>query len=135
MESKVRLKDSPKSPRKMRLVADIVRGMDADKALYILKLHNRKTYAQPLEKLLRSAIASYKEKHEANVEGNELFIKILNVDSGKSLKRVQAAPQGRAHRVRKRYNHITLILASKHSGEEVEASGNVEETEETNNNE
>ena len=133
METKARLKDSPKSPRKMRLVADIVRGMDADKALYILKLHNRKTYAQPLEKLLRSAIASYKEKFEANVEGNELFIKILNVDSGKSLKRVQAAPQGRAHRVRKRYNHITLILANKNGGAEVAAAGNVAEDETSNN--
>ena len=133
METKARLKDSPKSPRKMRLVADIVRGMDADKALYILKLHNRKTYAQPLEKLLRSAIASYKEKFEANVEGNELFIKILNVDSGKSLKRVQAAPQGRAHRVRKRYNHITLILANKNGGAEVAAAGTVAEDETSNN--
>ena len=111
----------------MRLVADIIRGMDADKALYILKLHNRKSYALPLEKLLRSAIASYKEKYEANVEGNELFIKILHVDGGKSLKRVRPAPQGRAYRVRKRYNHITLILADK-TGKTAEVAGEAEET-------
>jgi len=113
-----RLNNVPTSPRKMRLVADLVRGMDADKALYVLQ-YTRKESAKRLYKLLLSAIANWKEKNEgARLEENQLYIQEINVDSGRMLKRIQPAPQGRAHRIRKRSNHVTLIVGNRMQVEE-----------------
>jgi len=108
-----RLNNVPTSPRKMRLVADLVRGMDVDKALYVLQ-YTQKESAKRMYKLLLSAIANWKEKNEgARLEENQLYIKEINVDSGRMLKRIQPAPQGRAHRIRKRSNHVTLTLGNR----------------------
>ncbi len=108
-----RLRNVPTSPRKMRLVADLVRGMDVEKALGVLQ-HTPKEAAGRVYKLLRSAIANWEVKNEGSrVEENQLFIKQISVDGGRMLKRVQPAPQGRAHRVRKRSNHVTLILGNR----------------------
>jgi len=108
-----KLNNCPTSPRKMRLVADLVRGQQVDKALAILKF-NQKEAAARLEKLLRSAIANWQAKNEdANLEEAGVFIKEIRVDGGAILKRLRPAPQGRAHRIRKRSNHITLVLGAK----------------------
>jgi large subunit ribosomal protein L22 len=108
-----RLRNVPTSPRKMRLVADLVRGMDAEKALHVLQ-HTQKEAAGRVYKLLRSAIANWEVKNEgARIEDNQLYIKQIMVDSGRMLKRIQPAPQGRAHRIRKRSNHVTLILGNR----------------------
>jgi large subunit ribosomal protein L22 len=113
-----KLNNVPTSPRKMRLVADLVRGMDADKAMYVLQ-HTPKEAAKRLYKLLLSAIANWKEKNEgARLEENQLYIKEIHVDSGRMLKRIQPAPQGRAHRIRKRSNHVTLVLGNRLQVEE-----------------
>ena len=105
-----RLNNVPTSPRKMRLVADLVRGMDADKALYVLQF-SPKEASKRLYKLLLSAISNWKEKNEGSrLEESQLYIKEIFVDSGRMLKRIQPAPQGRAHRIRKRSNHVTLIV-------------------------
>ena len=102
----------PTSPRKMRLVADLVRGVKVEKALAILKF-NQKESSRRLEKLLLSAIANWQSKNEdASVEDAELFVKEIRVDGGSMLKRLRPAPQGRAHRIRKRSNHVTLVLGS-----------------------
>ena len=103
-----KLNNCPTSPRKMRLVADIIRGKDVDNALNILKF-NPKEASNRIEKLLLSALANWESKNEGSrMEDNKLFIQEITVDSGRMLKRVQPAPQGRAHRIRKRSNHITL---------------------------
>ena len=108
-----KLNNCPTSPRKMRLVADLVRGQQVDKALAILKF-NQKEAAARLEKLLLSAIANWQAKNEdANLEEAGVFIKEIRVDGGTILKRLRPAPQGRAHRIRKRSNHITLVLGAK----------------------
>ncbi|AMD86080.1 LSU ribosomal protein L22P [Capnocytophaga haemolytica] len=108
-----KLNNCPTSPRKMRLVADLVRGVEVDKALAILKF-NQKEAAARLEKLLRSAIANWQAKNEdANLEEAGLFIQEIRVDGGAILKRLRPAPQGRAHRIRKRSNHVTLVLGAK----------------------
>jgi len=108
-----KLVDCPTSPRKMRLVADLVRGVQVDRALQILKF-NTKEAAPRLEKLLLSAISNWQAKNEGEkVEDNNLFVKEIFVDSGRQMKRIRTAPQGRAHRIRKRSNHVTLILDSK----------------------
>ena len=100
------------SPRKMRFVADLVRGVRVEKALAILKF-NQKESSRRLEKLLLSAIANWQSKNEdASVEDAELFVKEIRVDGGSMLKRLRPAPQGRAHRIRKRSNHVTLVLGS-----------------------
>ena len=100
------------SPRKMRLVADQVRGEGVDKALAILKF-SPKEASRRLEKLLLSAIANWQAKNEeADVENAELFVKEIRVDGGRMLKRLRPAPQGRAHRIRKRSNHVTLVLGA-----------------------
>ncbi|PLW97323.1 MAG: 50S ribosomal protein L22 [Marinilabiliales bacterium] len=107
------LKNVPTSPRKMRLVADLVRGMDVEQALGILQ-YTPKEPAKRLYKLLRSAIANWEVKNEgARIEDNQLYIKEIMVDSGRMLKRIQPAPQGRAHRIRKRSNHVTLVLGNR----------------------
>lgn len=108
-----RLNDCPISARKMRLVADIVRGVEVNKALNILQ-HNSKEAAGRLEKLLRSAIANWEQKNEGkNIEEETLIVSEIRVDQAGMLKRIQPAPQGRAHRVRKRSNHTTIIVDSK----------------------
>ena len=108
-----KLNNCPTSPRKMRLVADLVRGQQVDKALAILKF-NQKEAATRVEKLLLSAIANWQAKNEdANLEEAGVFIKEIRVDGGTILKRLRPAPQGRAHRIRKRSNHITLVLGAK----------------------
>jgi len=108
-----RLRNVPTSPRKMRLVADLVRGMDVEKAMHVLQ-HTSKEAAGRLYKLVRSAVANWEVKNEgARIEDNALYIKEISVDSGRMLKRVQPAPQGRAYRVRKRSNHVTLILGNR----------------------
>ncbi len=105
-----RLNDSPIAPRKMRLVADLVRGVEVNKALNILQ-HNSKNASVSLAKLLRSAIANWEQKNEGkSIEEEKLVVKSIEVGGGAMLKRIQAAPQGRAHRVRKRSNHVTIIV-------------------------
>jgi large subunit ribosomal protein L22 len=107
------LKNVPTSPRKMRLVADMVRGMDVDKALFALKLHPKEASGR-IEKLLLSALSNWEQKNEgAGADTANLYVKEIQVDSARSLKRLQTAPQGRAHRIRKRSNHVTLVLDSK----------------------
>lgn len=108
-----RMKSVPTSPRKMRLVADQIRGVDVDKALQILKFSPKEASIN-LEKLLLSAIANWQAKNEEqSIEDAGLFISKIFVDSASMLKRIRPAPQGRAHRIRKRSNHVTMILGSK----------------------
>ena len=105
-----KLNNCPTSPRKMRLVADQVRGESINQALAILKF-SPKEASRKLEKLLLSAISNWQAKNEEkDLEKADLFVKEIKVDSGKMLKRLRPAPQGRAHRIRKRSNHITLVL-------------------------
>lgn len=107
------LKNCPSSPRKMRLVADIIRGEDANKALDILKFSS-KAAARDMEKLLMSAIANWQLKNEGvRMEEASLFVKEVSVDGGRVLKRIQPAPQGRAFRIRKRSNHVTLVVEAR----------------------
>ncbi|HET8735335.1 MAG TPA: 50S ribosomal protein L22 [Pricia sp.] len=107
-----KLNNCPTSPRKMRLVADLIRGVKVEKALAILRF-NPKEASRRLEKLLLSALANWQAKNEeADVENAELFVKEIRVDGGSMLKRLRPAPQGRAHRIRKRSNHVTLVLGS-----------------------
>ena len=105
-----KLNNCPTSPRKMRLVVDLVRGMGVEKALQVLKF-SKKEAARRVEKLLLSAIANWQQKNEdADIESASLYIKEIKVDSARVLKRLRPAPQGRAHRIRKRSNHVTLVL-------------------------
>ncbi|MGM0391720.1 MAG: 50S ribosomal protein L22 [Bacteroidota bacterium] len=107
-----KLNNCPTSPRKMRLVADLVRGEKVEKALQILKFSSKEA-SRKLEKLLLSAIANWQAKNEeASIEEAELFVKEIRVDGGSMLKRLRPAPQGRAHRIRKRSNHVTLVLGA-----------------------
>jgi len=107
------LRDVPTSPRKMRLVADIIRGEDAFKALSILKFEAKHPAAK-LEKLLLSAMANWKTNHpDVDLDKAGLYVKEIFVDGGRILKRLRPAPQGRAHRVRKRSNHVTLVVDRK----------------------
>lgn len=117
------LRNYPTSPRKMRLVADMVRGMDVEKALFLLK-HSPKHASIPLEKLLRSAISNWEQKNdEGRIEDAGLYISSVQVDSARMLKRIQPAPQGRAHRIRKRSNHVTIVVDAR-QGAEVAAESN-----------
>ncbi|MBT8320962.1 MAG: 50S ribosomal protein L22 [Eudoraea sp.] len=112
-----KLNNCPTSPRKMRLVADLVRGEGVEKALAILKF-NQKEASRRLEKLLLSALANWQAKNEdADIESADLFIKEIKVDSARMLKRLRPAPQGRAHRIRKRSNHVTLVLGARNNAE------------------
>ncbi len=107
-----KLNNCPTSPRKMRLVADLVRGQKVENALNILRF-NTKEASTRLEKLLLSAIANWQAKNaDADIEEAELFVKEIRVDGGAMLKRLRPAPQGRAHRIRKRSNHVTIVLES-----------------------
>ena len=106
------LKNCPTSPRKMRLVADQIRGKSIDKALSILKF-SPKEASKKLEKLVLSAISNWQSKNEnEDIEKANLFINEIKVDGGRMLKRLRPAPQGRAHRIRKRSNHVTIVLGS-----------------------
>ena len=108
-----RMNDCPTSPRKMRLVADIIRGENVERALSILKF-SKKGASIRLEKLLLSAMANWQTKNEgADIEEANLIVKEIMVDSARQLKRLRPAPQGRGHRIRKRSNHVTLILGNK----------------------
>ena len=108
-----KLNNCPTSPRKMRLVADLVRGVEVNKALQILKFNTKEASAR-LEKLLLSAVANWQIKNEdARLEDSGLFVKEIQVDSARVLKRLRPAPQGRAHRIRKRSNHVTVVVGSK----------------------
>jgi large subunit ribosomal protein L22 len=112
MEAVAKLRNVPTSPRKMRLVADLVRGQRVNKALSILKFQPKSGAAQ-IESLLISAIANWEAKNEGTrSEEADLYIKTIFVDGGRMLKRLRPAPQGRGHRVRKRSNHITLVVDS-----------------------
>ena len=116
---KAALNDCPSSPRKMRLVADIIRGENVDKALYILK-YSKKDASTKLEKLLLSAIANWQAKNEgADIEAANLFVKEIFVDSARQLKRLRPAPQGRGYRIRKRSNHVTIVVDSRYENEVV----------------
>ena len=110
------LRDVPSSPRKMRYVADLVRGMEVSKALATLKF-NSKDAAKDIEKALRSAIANWENKNERKAEDGELFISRVFVDEGVTMKRMRPAPQGRGYRIRKRSNHVTLYVDAKTNDE------------------
>ena len=110
-----KLNNCPTSPRKMRLIADLIRGMDAEKALSQLKL-NPKEASGRMEKLLLSALANWEVKNESKrMDESNLYVSEVKVDSGRMLKRVRPAPQGRAHRIRKRSNHVTLVVDSRNT--------------------
>lgn len=110
-----KLNDVPTSPRKMRLVADLVRGVEVNRALDILK-YTKKEASIRLEKLLRSAIANWEAKNEADrkeLESGNICVQTIMVGQGRSLKRIRTAPRGRAARIRKRSNHVTIVLGKK----------------------
>ena len=104
-----KLRNVPSSPRKMRLVADMVRGVEVNKALGLLHFSTKHASAD-IEKLLRSAIANWEQKNGRKADAGELFIKTITVDPAPMLKRLRPAPQGRGYRIRKRSNHITLVV-------------------------
>ena len=112
MEAIAKLNNVPTSPRKMRLIADLIRGMDVDLALNTLKF-DAKIRSKRMEKLVLSAISNWQEKNkDQKIEDADLFIKEIFVNGGKMIKRLRPAPQGRAHRIRKRSNHVTIVLDS-----------------------
>lgn len=116
------LRNCPTSPRKMRLVTDMIKGMEVNRALDMLKFSSKEA-SRNVEKLLMSAISNWQAKNEGvRIEESNLFVKEAFVNQGRTLKRLQTAPQGRAHRIRKRSNHVTLILDS--AEKEVENSSN-----------
>ena len=108
-----RLVDNPTSPRKTRIMANVIRGKNVDYAMNVLK-YSRRESSEKLLKLLQSAIANWQVKNEgARLEEANLYVKTIMVDGGRMLKRIRTAPQGRAHRIRKRSNHVTIILDSR----------------------
>lgn len=107
-----KLQNVPSSPRKMRYVVDMVRGMEVNRALGTLKF-SKKAASEVLEKLLRSAIANWEQKNDRKAEDGELFITKIFVDEGVTLKRMRPAPQGRGYRIRKRSNHVTIFVGTK----------------------
>jgi len=108
MEAVAKLRNYPTSPRKMRLLADLIRGMQVEKALAVLE-HSPKHPAVPMRKLVMSAINNWKQKNEGGDEG-ELIVKTIMVDGARTIKRLRPAPQGRGYRVRKRSNHVTVVV-------------------------
>jgi large subunit ribosomal protein L22 len=107
-----KLKDVPSSPRKMRYVVDLIRGMEVNRALGTLRFSSKAASAD-VEKVLRSAVANWEQKNERKAEDGELFVTRVFVDEGATLKRMRPAPQGRGYRIRKRSNHITLYVGTK----------------------
>ncbi len=121
MEAVARLTKVPTSPRKMRLVADMIRGQKVNRALGILKFEP-KIGATMLEKCLLSAVANWQNKfEEEKIETADLYVKTILVDGGAYLKRLRPAPQGRGHRIRKRSNHITIVVASNNVATEIDS--------------
>ncbi len=112
MEAVAKLRNNPTSTRKTRLVVDLIRGKEVNEALNVLKFTSKES-APKIEKLLLSAISNWGQKNDAQPEDHDLIVKAAWVDGGKMLKRFRPAPQGRAHRIRKRSNHITLVVDSK----------------------
>lgn len=114
-EAVAKLRNCPLSPRKMRLIIDLIRNQDVNSAIMTLKYHPKKMYARYIEKLLFSAIANWNNKfgEEIDVEDVTLHILKAQVDGGRQLKRIRPAPQGRAHRIRKRSNHVTIVVGLK----------------------
>lgn len=118
MEAVAKLINNPRtnnnagSPRKTRYVVDLIRGLDIDKALNVLRFTD-KAAATPIEKLLRSAIKNWEQKFEQDAADSSLYVKECFVDAGKTMRRFQPAPHGRAYRIRKRTNHITIKVASR----------------------
>ena len=114
------LRNCPTSPRKMRLVTDMIKGVEVNKALDMLKF-NSKEASRKVEKLLRSAIANWEAKNEGTrLEDVDLYVKTAYVDQSRTLKRIQPAPQGRAHRIKKRSNHVTVVIDTRNQVEENE---------------
>lgn len=111
MEAVAKLRNYPTSPRKMRLLADLIRGMQVEKAVAVLE-HNTKHPAVPLRKLVLSAVSNWKQKNEGSDESG-LVVKTIMVDGARTLKRMRPAPQGRGYRVRKRSNHVTVVVDEK----------------------
>ena len=111
-----KLRNVHTSPRKMRLVVDMIRGMEVNRALGVLKFSSKEASAR-VEKLLRSAIANWEQKNERKAEEGELFVSKIYVDEGVTLKRMRTAPQGRGYRIRKRSNHVTLFVDSKNTND------------------
>src|SRR5215208_2051106 len=131
MEAVAKLRNYPTSPRKMRLIADLIRGMHVEKALAVLE-HNAKHPAVPMRKLVLSAISNWKQKNGGGDE-TQLVVKTIFVDGARTLKRMRPAPQGRGYRVRKRSNHVTVIVDTKAikpvpQPEEIEEDEIIEET-------
>ena len=114
------LRNCPTSPRKMRLVTDMIKGVEVNKALDMLKFSSKEA-SRKVEKLLLSAIANWQAKNEgARIEESNLVVKVAKVDVSRTLKRIQPAPQGRAHRIKKRSNHVTISVASMDEGAQEE---------------
>jgi len=114
------LRNCPTSPRKMRLVTDMIKGVEVNKALDMLKFSSKEA-SRKVEKLLLSAIANWQTKNEeARLEESDLYVKEAYVDQSRTLKRIQPAPQGRAHRIKKRSNHVTVVIDSRNQVEEQE---------------
>ncbi len=111
-----KLKGCPSSPRKMRYVVDMVRGMEVNRALGVLRFSKKKA-AYDVEKLLRSAIANWETKNDRKAEDGELFVSRIFVDEGVTMKRMRPAPQGRGYRIRKRSNHVTIFVDTKPNDE------------------
>ena len=118
MEAIAKLRNHPTSPRKMRLLADLIRGKKVENALAMLE-HHTKHSAVPLRKLVLSAINNWKQKNEGGDEG-QLVVKTIMVDGARTLKRMRPAPQGRGYRVRKRSNHVTVVVDIKNEAEKTE---------------
>jgi large subunit ribosomal protein L22 len=112
-----KLNNVPTSPRKMRLVVDMIRGMEVSKALGVLKFSTKEASGR-LEKLLRSAIANWEQKTEQKAENATLFVSAVSVDSARVLKRLRPAPQGRGYQIRKRSNHVTLFVDTKNTNDQ-----------------
>lgn len=132
MESRANLKNCPVPPRKMRILADSIRNKSVEDALNIVKFHPKKVYGKYLEKLLLSGIANWQQKNEDEaIEDHSLYVKAIAVDEGRTLKRIRPAAMGRANRIRKRANHITLVIDSLNptSQSEDEASDESQEVE------
>ena len=124
-----KLNDVPTSPRKMRLVADMVRGVEVNRALDMLHF-SKKEASVRLEKLLRSAIANWEAKNEESrkeLENGNVFVQTIMVDGGRQLKRIRTAPQGRAARIRKRSNHVTIIVGTKNNEKPAEQAQEAKE--------
>lgn len=118
MEAVAILRNCPLSPRKMRLVVDQIRGVNVAKALSILQYSDRKYYAGYVEKLLKSAIANWKNKNsDSKADENDLFVSSVFVDGAFAAKRLRTAPQGRGYRIKKRYNHVTIKVDTKQTTE------------------